>query len=303
MIDPSSLRALAALVRSGLTVRQALASWSHELPPELRAEPSLVGARLALGCSVIDALSALPEDSARALTPVLALHLSAGGDVGAALDRLATELEQEAAFQQDARAASSGARLSARMVAALPLAFVPFSPASRALGDPAGLILLLLGVALAAIGLRWIGRLVPVPPAPEPAVELCTALATLLQAGLSLTQALSVIASHPPAGLEEPLARAAGQVRLGLSWSSSLAASGPGLDRVARVIERAQGAGLPVAGSLEHLADTLRTERALAFKSRMRRAPVLMVVPLTCCILPSYGLLAIGPFLRSVSLS
>lgn len=303
MIDPQSIRALAALIRSGLTVRQAFAAWADEVPADRQGDPALVASRLVLGCSVSEALIALSPDSVRALSPVVSIHLSAGGDIAAALDRVADDLEREASFQQDAKAASSGARLSGRMVAALPLAFVPFSPATRSLGDLPALILLVVGAALAAIGLRWIGRLVPVPPAADPSIELCSLLATLLRGGLSLGQALSTIASHPPAGLENPLERASARVRLGLSWSLSLSASGCGLERVARVIDRAQRAGLPVAGSLDQLADALRTERALAFKTRMRRAPVLMVVPLTCCILPSYGLLAIGPFLRSVSLS
>lgn len=303
MIDPHSIRALAALIRSGLTVRQAVSAWKDEVPAAQQREPAVVASRLALGCSASDALSALPPDAARALTPVLSLHLSAGGDVAAALDRLADDLEREATFQQDAKAASSGARLSGRMVAALPLVFVPFSPATRDLGELPALVLLVMGAVLAALGLRWIGRLVPAPPPADPAIELCSVVATLLRAGLSLSQALSSIASHPPAGLEEPLRSAAARVRLGLSWSLSLAAADRGLERVARVIERTQRAGLPIAASLEQLGDTLRMERALAFKARMRRAPVLMVVPLTCCILPSYGLLAIGPFLRSVSLS
>ena len=302
MIDPGSIRALSALIRSGSTVRQALHAWPNELPADRQDEAALVASRLVLGCSVFEALSALPPESGRMLTPLLSLHLSAGGDVASALDRLADDLEREASFQQDAKAASSGARLSGRMVAALPLAFVPFSPATRDLGDLPALMLVLVGAAMAAVGLRWIGRLVPVAPAADPSVELCSVLATLLRGGLSVAQALSTVVSHPPAGLEEPLDRAADRVRLGLSWSLSLADE-RGLDRVARVIARAQGAGLPVAASLEQLADTLRMERALAFKARMRRAPVLMVVPLTCCILPSYGLLAIGPFLRSVSLS
>ena len=303
MVEPDSVRGLAALIRSGLTVRQALAAWPDELPADYCHEPTLVAQRLVLGSTVSEALSALPAESARRLIPLLALHLRAGGDVAAALDRLADDLEGETSFQHEAKAASSGARLSGRMVAALPLAFVPFSPASRTFGDTAGLVLLLLGIALAAIGLRWLGRLVPSPPGADPAIELCSLLATLLGGGLGLAQSLETIAAHPPAGLEEPLGQARARVRMGASWSSALAAGSGALQRVARVIERAHSAGLPVADSLGSLAETLRAERALTFKTRMRRAPVLMVVPLTCCILPSYGLLAIGPFLRSVTLS
>lgn len=299
--DSTSLRALAALVRTGLTVRQALAAWPEEIPADRRADPARVAQRVTLGRSVSEAVRGLPTGLAHVLRPLLALHLVAGGDVAAALDKAAEAIEEEAGFLQDAKAASSGARLSGRLVAGLPLAFVPFSPAVRSFGDPAGFLMLSLGVVLALMGLRWLGRLVPAPPLADPSIQLCCALAALLRGGLSLNQALATLAGHPPVGLEGDLSLAAAQVRLGRPWRTALA-SGGALGRVARVIARSERVGVPVADALERLAETLRAEQALAFETKMRRAPVLMVVPLTCCILPAYGLLAVGPFLRSVTL-
>lgn len=277
-------------------------AWPEELPEQERRGPRSVRERLLLGASVGDAVATLPRGVGRALAPVSSLHLSSGGDMAAALDGVADAISDEIAFLREARAASAGAKLSAWLVAGLPLAFVPFSPAARdGFGDTVGLLMLLAGVTLSGGGLRWIARLVPAPPPPDPVINLCCGLAGSLRAGLSLTRALAAAATHPPAGLEAELRRATGQVRLGRSWRDALAST-DGLDRVARVLARVERAGTPVAAALEQLASTLRAEQELRFKTGIRRAPVLMVVPLTCCILPAYGFLAIGPFLRSVAL-
>jgi hypothetical protein len=46
-----------------------------------------------------------------------------------------------------------------------------------------------------------------------------------------------------------------------------------------------------------------RAARSRDFDAAMRRAPVLMVVPLVICVLPSFLLLGVAPFLRGLSLS
>ena len=260
--------------------------------------------RLEMGHALRCATTELPRDLRQALDPLLSVHLAAGGDLSLGLDRAAASLEERAAFADKARAASSGALLSARMVAALPLLFVPFSPSVRgAFGDPFGVVTLVLGALLSLAGFRWMGRLVPRPPDPDPLVDLCRGLATLLRAGLPVTQALDVLASHPPAGLEAPLDGVRAHLALGASWRRALWDAPDRFGRIGAVIDRAQRIGVPAAESLEALASTLQTESHVAFEARMRRAPVLLVVPLTCCILPSYGLLAMVPFLRGVTLS
>ena len=297
-----ALRGLASLVRSGLTVRHALAAWPEEVPGSFRDAALGVRRRLALGCSVRSSLSSLPSGLADPIAPLVGLHLATGDDLAAALDGTAAVLEEEAAFEAAARGASAGARLSARLVAGLPLAFVPFSPAARgAFAEPPGLALLVCGVVLCVTGLRWIGRLVPGSPAPDPVVRVYEAIAALLRAGLPLNDALAAIASHPPPGLEAIFKLASARVRLGQPWATALRSGDPRLERGAVVIDRAARLGIPLAGALEEFASVLRREVRSAHTTKMKRAPVLMVVPLTCCILPAYGLLAIGPFLLGVT--
>ena len=40
-----------------------------------------------------------------------------------------------------------------------------------------------------------------------------------------------------------------------------------------------------------------------SFEAEMRKAPVRMVLPLTLCILPSFGFLPLAPFLRGIAMS
>ena len=293
-MDPRELRDLAALLRSGLTLRQAIVRWRHETD---NGEIAEIARRVELGLPVTSALSGTA--AAPMLATAFSLHLSNGIDLARWLDDAARRLEEEGAANHSARAASAGAVLSGRMVAALPLLFVPMLPISRSgFADPAGISLLLLGIGLAAAGLRWIGRLVPSPPTGDAVTELCGATAALLDAGLSLHAAIEAVA----AGLEIDGVDPARLVRLGGSWPSALAHADTAFEPVRITIEQARMHGLPLAGALRALAERRRAEALREFEARLKRAPVLMVVPLTCCVLPAYGLLGVAPFLRSMSL-
>ncbi len=296
-----AIRALATLLRGGLTLHQALVAWADEVEGEVRAEVVAVRGRVRLGHSPQASLSGTT------LEPLLrlgfSLHLSAGLDLSAWLDRTADHLEHRDDLARAARAASSGATLSGRMVAGLPLLFVPLAPLARApLADPAGLAMGAIGVALAIVGLRWIGRLVPKPPEEDEVAALCLTVATLLRSGIGLAQALDVVASTASGPVAAALRDARSLVRLGLGWPAALAAADPSLAPVAAALTRAQRFGTKVAASLEATAAARAAEARRDFERRMKKAPVMMVVPLTCCILPAYGLLGVAPFLRSMSL-
>ncbi len=295
-----ALRALASLLRSGLTLRHALLSWPAEaggVSEDIRA----VAQRVQLGYPLADALEGAHFESL--LRPLFELHLASGIDLARWLDHHADEMDDRRAFLQSARAASSGAALSGRMVAGLPLLFIPFTPMTRAsLMDPLGLAMLSVGIALALAGLHWIGRLVPRAPADDPIASLCGHVAALLRAGLCLSNALDLACAGTVPALGSSLARARALVRLGAKWPEALLSADPRFAPLSTVLERSTRMGSPLAGQLEELAAARRAESRRSFERTMKRAPVLMVVPLTCCILPSYALLGLGPFLRSISL-
>jgi tight adherence protein B len=197
------------------------------------------------------------------------------------------------------RVAAAGAKLSGRMVAALPLLFVPFRPIGRApMFDGIGIVTLVLGISLALAGMSWIARLVPAPPQrDDPEDRFVRSAVVLLRGGMPLRQALGVAAGS--AGGEPRTA--SDHVALGASWGEALdLCSDPLLRSMSNVVDRGERLGASVTAELQELADRRRGMVERSFEARLRRAPVLMMVPLTLCVLPSFGFLALTPFVRGL---
>lgn len=295
----AALLSLAALLRSGLSLRHALLAWPDELTGRYEAEAREIVRRLDLGQSLKDAVGT--SSLAFILVPAISMHVSAGVDLVAWLERLAADRQDTAAAARAARGAAAGAALSGRMVAGLPLLFLPLTPMARApLTDAVGLAMVAAGVILAFGGLCWIARLLPKPPEEDPAAELCVLLSAMVSAGLSISAALETAALQP--GAPVALIRARRLVVLGSTWSQALELVEGEYRAIAASIRRAHRFGLPLAEALEAVAAVRRAEDRRSFEEKIKRAPVLMVVPLTCCVLPAYALLALGPFLRSMSI-
>lgn len=289
------LRNLSALLRGGAPLRRALVEWTQDTSV-CSADASLVSKRVSLG---VPAAAAVRGTAFEDIAVAFALHLSHGIDLARWLDATADRLEQDFAASAGARAAAAGAILSGRMVAGLPLLFVPLVPMSRAvLVDGPGLMLLAAGVALTIAGLKWIGRLLPSTPPPDRVGALCESTATLLDAGLDVDAALVAAVADPDQ--RDAVAR---MRRLGRSASAALALVDPAYEPVCTSLDRARALGLPAAACLRSLAQLRRADALRDFDRRVKRAPVLMVVPLTCCVLPAYGLLGVAPFLRSIGVA
>ena len=303
----TALRQLAALLRAGLTLGEGLDEWVDRAPASLKAPLERLRRRLRLGASAEEALSSLvPEldEEGPAVAALLTVHARLGGDAAALLEEAASAAEGRLAATESAIAAASGARLSGRMVASLPFVLLLLSPASRApLFDAGGLALLAAGIGLGVVGLLWMGRLVPRPEAlADPCSALASLVAAVCEAGASPSAALEVMAGCVGVPLGEELGRARRLAALGASWPEALRRSdGDGLGELAAVIERATSSGSPVGAPLRSLAASRRRKGERDFEARLRRAPVLMVVPLTLCVLPSFTLLGLGPFLRGVA--
>jgi Flp pilus assembly protein TadB len=299
----AALRSLAALMRVEPNTRQALASWSAHGPEACRPALDRLARRLELGDRIEPAVAQMRDvmPEAGALAAVLSVQSEVGGDGAAMVGSLARSLEQRHEQSSSGSAASAGALLSGRMVAGLPLAFLPLTPLARApLLDVPGVMMLALGGGLAVAGMRWINRLIPRPPAQDDsAAEVADATAAVLRGGVSLGSALAALAAHR----DDPvLHRSARRAQLGCSWPDALRRSGDdGYAALAEVIERTDRHGLPAADALEDFAAVRRADRAQEFERAVRRAPVLMVVPLVLCVLPAFALLALGPFLRGLS--
>ena len=125
------LRSLAGLVRTGLPLRAALLAWPAEASGDAQQALVQVARRLSLGEGVGPALATLDSvwdpRASSALRTVLIVHLRVGGDVALMIDAVAEGLARRAESLEAARAAAAGMRLSGRMVAALPMVFLPLT--------------------------------------------------------------------------------------------------------------------------------------------------------------------------------
>ncbi|CAN5603319.1 hypothetical protein BH24ACT26_BH24ACT26_15710 [soil metagenome] len=283
--------------------------WHEEVSGALGAELGRVGRKLELGDSVAGALAAargaLGED-ASTLSSLLSMQERLGGDVAGMVVALASSLDRRADLLRAGRAAAAGAKLSGRMVAALPLLLLATLPLSRApLFDGVGRMLFGAGLALAIAGIVAIERLVPgAPSRDDGAAVVADVTAGVLRGGVALDTALATIAEHPPDDVGAALARAGRLARLGVPWGDALArADDERLRSLARVVRHAEAMGLPIADALEEYARRTRDERLRALEATLRRAPVLMVVPLTLFVLPAFVLLGLAPFLRGLSVN
>jgi pilus assembly protein TadC len=152
--------------------------------------------------------------------------------------------------------------------------------------------------------MRWIKGLVPSAVMQEDAVAfVAESAAAFLEGGAPLGVALAASASAAPRTLSNELERCRRLTRLGWTWPRALGTSQhEGLTAMSGVLNRSAALGLPAAPPLKWFALTRRERARMALDRALRRAPVLMVIPLAVCVLPSFVLLAIVPFLRGLSL-
>ena len=301
-----ALRSLAALLRAGLGAHGALCEWRNDAPLVFRSELTRLARRLTLGRRPPECLAdlhAVLGGDAHAVAAIFASHTELGGDAARVLDRLAGAIDRRAAAVRAARAAAAGALLSGRIVAGLPLLLLLLAPLSKApLLDALGIAMMVVGTALAAAGMWWIGRLVPRPPSAEdPAALISDSVAAALRAGASLEAALESASLGPSADPAASLRRARRAVILGASWPDALRSGDRILAGMAVAVGRAYRLGTPVAEALELHADRCREVAIQRFEAALRRAPVLMVLPLSFCVLPAYAVLGLGPHLRTLA--
>ncbi|CAN5752000.1 hypothetical protein BH20ACT23_BH20ACT23_19630 [soil metagenome] len=303
-----ALHALAALLRAGSTPRNALFLWHEDAPDSMRPLLERMSRRLILGESTsaaIETLSRAFGPDGRSLQVLFGMSGLLGGDLARVVDGLAHTIENRRAAWQNTLAAVAGMSLSARIVAGLPLLCLPLIPGSGvSLVDPASLLMVILGVVLAFGGMRWMKHLTPEPPRFEDgACAVARATAAALSGGASLSATLEAIARHAPDDVRGDLERAHKLNLLGLPWSEALRRTGnPGLAGMSVTLDRAARKGLPAADGLDAYAAHRDAQAARELDRAVRRAPILMTVPLVACVLPSFLLLGVVPFVRGLAL-
>lgn len=162
---------LAAHVRAGRTLFQAVGDVAVELPEPAAGALREVDAALGLGMPAAEALALLEggEDAA-ALVAAVGMQLRVGGDLAALLDSLAEALIERDALRRGAEVATAQARATARMVASMPpvavaaLWLIDRTALLALVDSPIGLAALAGSAALTALGLVLINRIASVAP-------------------------------------------------------------------------------------------------------------------------------------------
>lgn len=162
---------LAAHVRAGRSLRQALADAVEDVPEPSAGHVAAAAADAALGTPVGEALRALGGGPDVAyLAAAVRLHTRAGGDLALLLERTAELLHERRAQRRAAEVATAQARATGRIVTAMPgLGVAALYLADRPGFDllvrsPLGWLALGTSAGLAAAGHVLIRRLADVDP-------------------------------------------------------------------------------------------------------------------------------------------
>ena len=162
---------LAAHVRAGRTLAQAVGDVKEDMPEPARSELTVAAAAIRLGMPPTEALTGLRGGpNASVLASAVAVQLRVGGDLATLLDGLAEALVERDAQRRAAEVATAQARATARMVAAMPLVsvlglgLIDSSAMAALLASPLGLGSLVVSGAATAAGLAVIGKLAAVAP-------------------------------------------------------------------------------------------------------------------------------------------
>lgn len=162
---------LAAHVRAGRSLSQALADAVEDAPEPIDACVGAAAAAAALGTPVADALGMLGDSPDVAyLAAAVRLQTRAGGDLALLLERTAELLHERRAQRRAAEVATAQARATGRIVSAMPaLGIAALYLADRPGFDllvrsPIGWAALAMSAGLAALGHVLIRRLSEVDP-------------------------------------------------------------------------------------------------------------------------------------------
>lgn len=167
-----AVRSLAAAMRAGLSMPQAIEFAVAEGEPPLATALARIVDNVGLGGELDEALdrwaTEVGTDDARLVVGVLALHRRSGGDLPQALDQVAATLRERIAAAREVRALTAQARLSGTILGLLPIAFFAFlwmtsrGEIEGAFDSPIGVGAVVIGLVLDGVAYLWIRSLLEV---------------------------------------------------------------------------------------------------------------------------------------------
>lgn len=121
-----------------------------------------------------------------------------------------------------------------------------------------------------------------------------------VEAGLGFDAALHRCAMTNANPLGDEIGRTLQDIRLGAGRSTALHSlldrtDVPDLRLFVRALIQAEKSGIPIARVLSVQADEVREKRRQAAEERAMKLPVMLIMPLVLCILPSLFLVIMGP--------
>jgi len=167
-----ALASLAAAVRAGASLPQALGYAAEEAEPPVREGLLQIVGDLDVGLPVERALVrwrvAQPSPDTDLVVGALELHRRSGGDLPAVLDQVTATIRGRVSVAREVRSLTAQARLSAWILGLLPVGFFAFlmvaarSDVEGALGTPIGVVCIVAGLVLEAGAVVWIRSLIGV---------------------------------------------------------------------------------------------------------------------------------------------
>jgi tight adherence protein B len=167
-----AVSSIAAGMRAGFSLSQALRFAAGEGSPPLAASMQALVGRSALGMPLGTSIELWSEAQGgrdvRLVAGVLRLHGRSGGDLPAVLDRLVETLRERRSAARDVRSLTAQARLSGAILGFLPLVFFGFLGLTAphdlavAIRSPAGLAALIVGFVMQGAAFLWIRYLLRV---------------------------------------------------------------------------------------------------------------------------------------------
>jgi tight adherence protein C len=125
-------------------------------------------------------------------------------------------------------------------------------------------------------------------------------LTVCVEAGLGFDAALNRCVANNYNALADELGRTLQDIRLGAQRATAFRnlldrTNVPELRLFVKALMQADKAGVPLARILRIQSDEVREKRRQAAEERAMKLPVLLIMPLVLCILPSLFLVIMGP--------
>jgi Flp pilus assembly protein TadB len=309
---PALVEAIAAALAGGLSLPQAFAEVAPSLPADLATPTRRVAAALALGEPLESALIAyrgtLPNEDLAPFATVLGAFARSGGRVARGLTRVAGLLRGRLGLEDEQRALTAQGRVSAAVLVLLaPLGAVLFAvvmPSYLPTLTGPGRWLLVAAVGLEILAALWLGRLLRIASPPPGLASLLDAVVVGLGSAMTFEQALRSLVDRAPRLATIPAARTLlADLALGQGAPRAFArfaSSGPDQARIAALVVSSLRSGAPFADLLVLHADALREADRRRAEAAARRLPILMLFPLTFCVLPALLIVFLGPPLLSL---